>query len=101
MNRHDASKIAKTITNEQIQQMLDTAKKEIKNWKVVSNVNKGLTKGTAWNILAKNFDVNKEYPHIALKNMVWEFGDYLPEELKIPKKEKHSSVSPIHQEPEL
>ena len=58
MNRKDARKIAKTITNEQIQQMFDTAKQKITDWTQVSSVNKNMTKGVGWNILAKNFDAS-------------------------------------------
>ena len=53
MNRPDAKKIAQYITNEQLQKMFDNAKVGIKDWTKVSIVNKGLTKGVAWNILAK------------------------------------------------
>ena len=74
MNRHIARKIAETITNEQLQQMFETAKSKITNWTQVSNVNKGITKGVAWNVLAKDFDVNKTHHILAKINMIREFG---------------------------
>lgn len=98
MNQSDARKIAETITNEQLQAMFDRAKAEIKDWEKVSAVNKGMTKGAAWNILAANFDVSKPWNVLAKKNMVWEFGDFLPDELK-PKKKARSLPKVVHQNP--
>lgn len=102
MNKTNARKIAEFITNEQLQQMLDKAKIEIKDWTKVSSVNKGMTKGTSWNILASDFDVNKTYHIIAKTNMIREFGEYLPENLKIKKIPKDNMIKkPIHQEPKF
>lgn len=101
MNRNDARKIAETITNEQIKQMFDNAKEKIIDWTKTATVNKGLTKGTAWNILAKDFDVNKNHHILAKKNMIWEFGDFLPGELKIKKQKTIRSIPPVHQDPIL
>jgi len=100
MNRANARKIAETITNEQLQQMFDTAKDNITDWTKISSVNKGITKGTAWNILAKNFDVTIEHHILGKTNMVREFGEFLPIELNPNKKKIIQNVkSPIHQEP--
>ena len=99
MNRPDAKKIADTITNEQLLQMFNSAKENITDWTKISNVNKGMTKGAAWNILAKDFDVSKKYHNLAKINMIREFGEYLPKELKPVKYKRHSSKPPIHQEP--
>jgi len=100
MNRQDSKKIAETITNEQILEMFNSAKENIKDWVKVSNVNKGMTKGTSWNILAKNFDVTIKHHILAKINMIREFGEFLPEELKI-KKQKRILPTPIHQEPKF
>jgi len=99
MNRNDARKIAETITNEQIKEMFENAKSKITDWTKTASANKGLTKGTAWNILAKDFDVNKTHHILAKKNMVWEFGDFLPEELKIKRQKTIRSIPPVHQKP--
>lgn len=101
MNRKNAKLIAETITNDQLQQMFENAKNNITDWTVVSNVNKGITKGVGWNILAKNFDINEKYHIMAKINMVREFGDYLPDELKPQKKIKQKSKPPIHQKPKF
>ena len=99
MNRYDAKTIAEDITNEQLKQMFDTAKAEIKNWEKVSNVNKSFSKGTAWNILVANFDINHNYHILAKINMIREFGEYLPNKLKPRKKEKRIEQKPVHQKP--
>ena len=97
MNRNEARKIAETITNEQIKEMFDKAQSEIKDWAKVSSVNKGLTKGSAWNILTKAFNVDDKIHILAKTNMVREFGDFLPIELRIPKKIKKEMKPPCQQ----
>lgn len=100
MNRNDARKIAETITNKQLQQMLETAKAKITDWTKVSSVNKSFTKGVAWNILAKDFDVTYKYHILSKTNMIREFGEFLPDELKI-KKVKRQFPTPTHQDPQF
>lgn len=102
MNKTDARKIAETITNEQLQAMFDNAKNGVKDWTEVSNVNKGITKGAGWNILAKNFDTDYTHHILAKTNMVREFGEYLPAELKLNKikyKNPKPIKLPVHQDP--
>ena len=101
MNRINAKKIAKTITNEQLKEMFEAAKANIIDWTKVSNVNKGLTKGVSWNILAKDFDVNKSYHILAKINMVREFGEFLPGQLKPKKSNRPLNKPPVHQEPDF
>jgi hypothetical protein len=98
MQRHIAKQIAEKITNQQLKEMLDKAKIGVENWTKTSNVNKGLTKGAAWNILAAGFDVNMEYHWLTKLNMIREFGNFLPDELK-PKKKDKPHIKPIHQQP--
>lgn len=100
MKRSDARKIAETITNEQLVQMLNNAKEGITDWTKVSSVNKSFTKGVAWNILGANFDPTIHHHILAKTNMVREFGDFLPEELK-PKKKEKVKIVPHHQEPKF
>lgn len=102
MNKVAARKIAETITNLQLKEMFENAKANIKDWTKISDVNKGMTKGTSWNILAKVFDVNKTHHILVKRNMVWEFGDYLPNELKIKKKSKNQIMKDlVHQNPDF
>ena len=100
MNKRDSKIIAETITNIQLLDMFNKAKAEIKDWTVVSSVNKGMSKGVAWNILASKFDVNNKYHSLAKVNMVREFGEFLPKEL-IPVKKSNTKqrVGIAHQEP--
>lgn len=99
MTRAEARKLAETITNVQLLTMFDRAKSKITDWTIVSICNKGLTKGTAWNILAKDFDLNHNYHIIAKTNMIREFGNFLPEDLKPKKALKRFLPPPTHQEP--
>lgn len=100
MNKSDAKKIAETITFEQVQEMFNNAKEQITDWSEVSAVNKGMTKGTAWNILKHGVKPEIVNQPLTLKNMVWEFGDYLPESLKIKKpNKKQTKIDVHHQEP--
>lgn len=99
MNRNDARRIAQTISNEQIMEMFNKAKESIKDWTKISNCNKGVTKGVAWNILAKDFDIAINYHILAKTNMVREFGEFLPIEMK-PKRVKEMQT-PTHQEPQF
>lgn len=98
MTKQESSIIAEKITNEEILEMFENAKQSITDWNVVSKCNRGLSKGCAWNILAEDFDVNKKYHIMAIKNMVREFGEYLPNHLKPVKKVK-AKVSFVHHEP--
>ena len=98
MNKTDARMIATEISNKQLFDMFESAKKEIKDWSKRSRVNKSFSIGTAWNILAKDFDIDHNYHILAKKNMVWEFGDYLPDDLKIKKSDKKLPKIQ-HQEP--
>lgn len=100
MNRTDAKKIAETITNKELGEMFATAKTNISDWTKVSNVNKGMSKGVAWNILASDFDVDKKYHNMAKVNMVREFGEFLPDHFKPAKKTK-PSINVVHQEPKF
>lgn len=99
MRRSDAKKVAAMITNEQIKLMLLTAKEKVKDWSVVSKGNKSFTRGASWNMLGcKDFDVSKKH-HILYKiNLVREFGEFLPDELK-PKKPVKKEIIIHHQDP--
>lgn len=100
MNRTLAKKIAETITNQQLLDMFNVAKQSITDWTKVSNVNKGMTKGASWNVLAKDFDIDHNYHILAKTNMIREFGEFLPNEIK-PQKKAKQSVKPFHQEPKF
>lgn len=86
MNKKDAKIIAKTITFDQVFQMLDNAQKNVTNWREISRVNFGITKGMAWDLLAKPYKTDNDISDMSLYYLILEFGDYLPEDLKIKKK---------------
>lgn len=99
MNKTDAKLIAETITNEQLQQMFETAIDNITDWCVPSIVNKYMSKGTAWNILYGANKVIGNHSVLAKTNMIREFGEFLPDELKPQKKISKKTVIPFHQDP--
>jgi hypothetical protein len=99
MNKKDAKCIAEFITNEELAVMFENAKNNITDWTEVSKVNKGMTKGAAWNILASDFKVDKTYNNLAKVNMIREFGKFLPNDLKPVKKPKPTITKIVHQEP--
>ena len=103
MNKRYAKKIAQYVTNEQLQEMFNAAKVGVKDWTKVSSVNKGMTKGTSWNILAKDFDMKYTYHIISKTNMIREFGEFLPDEINMNQniKEAKPKYIPVHQDPQF
>jgi len=106
MNRKDAKIIAQTISLAQLADMFKNAKAGITDWKQPSKVNKSITKGTAWNVLTQGFigesTMITSPSLMAKKNMIHEFGDFLPEEIKLVKlKPKKGDIAIVHQEPKF
>lgn len=100
MNKSESKRIGLIVSNQELLLMFDNAKSKITDWTKVSKVNKSMTKGTAWNILAKDFDVQTKYHYLAKVNMLREFGDYLPNYEKPVKKTK-PNINVVHQEPKF
>ena len=103
MNKRDAKVVAETITHDQLAAMFANAKASITDWREPSKVNPSISLGAAWNIyypaLVKRMrPIN--LPHVKT-NMIWLFGDYLPDELKPAKKSnfRKPAVDVFHQEP--
>lgn len=102
MNKSNSKKIAETITFDQLAKMFNQAKEGIKDWTEVSSVNGCMTKGTSWNILFKALSPKIMTQKLAITNMIREFGEYLPENLKPKKEHKAIRNSRItHQEPKF
>ncbi len=101
MNRKDAKKLAGIVTNTHLQQMFDNAKEGVKDWTKTSSVNKGMTKGTSWNILTKGFNVKGKLHIMAKVNMIREFGEFLTDEAKLPslKNKVKINIKSVHQDP--
>ncbi len=101
MNKNKARSIAETITNQELLEMFKSAKLKIVDWAKRSKINTSLTRGTAWNILAKNFDIEKRHIIIVKTNMIREFGEFLPKKLMPVKKKRPILGRPHHQEPDF
>ena len=99
MNKVNARKIAEVVTNEQLCKMIDLARDGVTKWDAVSVVNKGITKGVAWNILCSSFDTTVEHHFMVKLNMVREFGEFIEGEFELPRRERKGVVKPFHQEP--
>lgn len=101
MNKINAKVISDTISNEEILSMINNAQKGINDWTKRSRVNKGMTLGTSWNILAYNFDVKANHMSNYKINLIWEFGDFLPKYFKINKENKVELNLPYHEVPKF
>jgi len=104
MTKFEASKLASLVTPKDLKQMFLNAQQQVTDWKEVSRINKGMTKGTAFNILtgSSSFEETTIINDIVKRNMIWEFGEYLPQHIKLTKEEKESQIiNPVHQEPKF
>lgn len=105
MNKTYANNLCRIIKNDDVFNMLKNAKLGIKDWKAASKINPIFSKGIAWNILAAHFDVNKIYGKLILRDILWEFGDFL--EIKpymepyIKKRKPKRNVKTYHEEPDF
>lgn len=101
MNKHDAKQLARTITDEQLAAMFDRAKADITDWREPCNANPCITLGAAWNIYYPFLTRHYRMKELIKTNMLWVFGDYLPDELKPakPDQRKAPALNVLHQEP--
>lgn len=98
MTKARAREIAEKLSNRQLEEMFKTAQIKIRDWKQPSFTNRGMSKGTVFNVLSKGgFDTPL---HIRIKiNMVMEFEEFLPKEILYEKWPAKKVVE--HQEPEF
>jgi hypothetical protein len=102
LTKQKARELSKTITNDEIQQMLDTARNNITDWSKPSNSIIKASKGYAWNILGGNFDIKYEYTWDELYKLLLEYGEYIPAHLKQyyqPKEKVKKEKKLLHEEP--
>lgn len=97
MNRADARQLAETVSVADLKQMFVNVERGFNAWEIPSRVNMGMTKGTTFNILTK-CGIDENTSILAKTNMIWEFGEYLP---NVPTKDKKvkAKINPVHQEP--
>lgn len=98
MDKSHAKYLSEQLDNYQLQQMIDKARENIKDWTTASKINKGISKGVAWNVLAKDFDINRKLHNIVKYNLIREYGEFLPEGFQQKKKPK-TKTKPFHQNP--
>jgi len=97
MNRNEAKELAQTVSIYELKEMFVNAQNGITDWTKISSVNKGLTKGTSFNILTTG-GINKDTHMMARINMIREFGEWLPNYQKKLSVIREQPI-PIHQEP--
>lgn len=97
LNKKQVRAIADTVTNQQLFEMFNAAQKLIVDWTKVSRISANITKGTAWNMLAANFNVNQEYSISEKREMVLEFGEFLTNDIKY----NADQNNPRHEEPKF
>jgi len=95
MKKSEAKKLAKTVKAEDLKQMFVNARKGVTKWDEPSRLNKGLSRGTAFNVLVKCVHTKSE---IGITNMLVEFGDWLPGYTPQVKQER-KRTNPVHQDP--
>jgi len=98
MNRNEADKLAYKVSGSDIKKMLLNAQKSIKNWEKPSPQNAGLSLGVCFNIFSKIDWENHTNDHLMKKNALINFGGWLPDYEKPPKKENKKIVT-THQPP--
>ena len=100
MNNKHAKELSKTITIDQIVDMLEAAKVGVKDWTKASKANNGLSRGVHWNMFGKDFNPEDECSNMLKYRMIQEYGDFLPKELQPPKmKKKKEMTIPVHHNP--
>lgn len=101
MNRTDAKRIAETVTNDQLKVMFERARVGITDWRKGSAVNPCISKGKSWNIM-RRIDVGQlkrgGRDMAIIKNMVWDFGDFLDDGIKPEKKRASRPAINVHHE---
>lgn len=101
MNRTDAKRIAETVTNDQLKAMFERAQVGFTDWRKPSAVSPCISKGKSWNImrLVDPSGLGRgRRDMLIIKNMVWEFGDFLDDEIKPPKKNVSRQAIQVHHE---
>ena len=104
MNKNEAKNIADVTQNEDLKTMFQNAQKSISDWGKISRVNKGMTIGFSFNLFTKGLKTDEDFKKIhglAKLNMIWEFGEFLPNYKKRIKYKykKVQALNVAHQEP--
>jgi hypothetical protein len=91
-------RLAKGISLDDLRSMLVKARTEIMDWKEPSRVNPVFDRGTAFNMFS-GCTFNGQLHLIAKRNMIWEFGEYLPGYQKPVRKKRYIPTDVHHEDP--
>lgn len=99
-NRYESKDLAEQVTDEDLVAMFENAKVKVTDWTVRSTLNKGMTKGAAYNILKL---VSAKSHKVGISNAIREFGEYLPEPILALIKRKGKPILPkaYHEDPKF
>jgi hypothetical protein len=98
MNKSEASRLAQTVTLDDLRAMFKVAQEHVTDWTAASRLNSQISKGAAFNILSAGIASADRVGDVAKRNMICEFGEYLPG-YKKPNKRRTSKSQRLHQEP--
>lgn len=105
MDKRTCKRLSEVIRNEDILDMLKEAKDNVLDWTLPSRLNPAMSRGYAWNLLAAKFDVTKPQHDFILKQLLYEFGDwltikpYMEPYLPMPKARYNGKIH--HKEPDF
>jgi hypothetical protein len=99
MNRIQAKELAETLTVSQIKEMLDNAKAGVKDWTKASVANKGISRGSHWNIFCKDYSTQTEFTNMHKYRLIQEYGEFLPYSIRHKEKSKKDFGKPVHHDP--
>jgi hypothetical protein len=102
LTKSKCRELSKTITNDEIQQMIDSYRNNTSDWQKPCNTNKKMSKGYMWNISAGNFNIKYDYTWDEKFKLLVEYGEYIPaylREYNQPKEKVKKEKKMLHEEP--
>lgn len=100
ISKSDCRKLSDLISNEDIDEMLMRAIREVPDWKVPSRANPRMSRGIHWNMFCKDYDPKLYQAPVIKYRLLEEYGEYLREDLKPTSKKKQlKEIKATHQEP--
>lgn len=101
MNRKEAKDLSLITLNSNLKMMFVNAAEKIIDWSEPSRVNKHLSKGFVFNLFLKSGNDYENLHDLVKLNMIFEFGEFLPNYEKPIKKKKQKITVVNHQKPDF
>ncbi len=101
LTKAKARELSEKIDDKTLLLMLQKAKEKVANWDAPSRSNIGISRAKNWNLFSSDFFITgKSKPPIIKYRMLEEFGEYLPDDIKQPKKQK-TKIEPYTEKPKF